>query len=118
MKVMTKLIGIAILTTAISAPAFAQMYETPYGRTVATAPARVHARTISRQYDQQSYAMSPPQAGRHLWRILELRQYWRRQPGLQRNAAQLVGLDQRQRGRTGAAPFCFFLSSFRAQRPT
>lgn len=59
MKIMTKLIGIAILTTAISAPAFAQMYETPYGRTVATAPARVHARTIARHYDQQSYAMSP-----------------------------------------------------------
>lgn len=59
MKIMTKLIGIAILTTAISAPAFAQMYEAPYGRTVATAPARVHARTISRHYDQQSYAMSP-----------------------------------------------------------
>jgi hypothetical protein len=58
MKVMTKLIGIAILTTAISAPAFAQMYEAPYGRTVATAPARVHARTIPRHY-QQSYAMSP-----------------------------------------------------------
>jgi hypothetical protein len=63
MKIMTKLIGIAILTTAISAPAFAQMYEAPYGRTVATAPAtataRAHARTISRHYDQQSYAMSP-----------------------------------------------------------
>lgn len=59
MKIMTKLIGIAILTTAISAPAFAQMYETPYGRTVATAPTRVHARTIARHYDQQSYAMSP-----------------------------------------------------------
>ena len=59
MKIMTKLIGIAILTTAISAPAFAQMYEAPYGRTVATAPARVHPRTISRHYDQQSYAMSP-----------------------------------------------------------
>ena len=58
MKIMTKLIGIAILTTAISAPAFAQMYEAPYGRTVATAPARVHARTIPRHY-QQSYAMSP-----------------------------------------------------------
>jgi hypothetical protein len=62
MKVMTKLIGIAILTTAISAPAFAQMYETPYGRTVATAPARVHARTIARHYDQQSYAMYPRRA--------------------------------------------------------
>ena len=62
MKIMTKLIGIAILTTAISAPAFAQMYETPYGRTVATAPARVHARTIARHYDQQSYAMYPRRA--------------------------------------------------------
>ena len=63
MTVMTKLIGVAILTTAISAPAFAQMYEAPYGRTVVTAPARVHARTIARQYnqqyDQQAYAMSP-----------------------------------------------------------
>ena len=59
MKVMTKLIGIAVLTTAISAPAFAQMYEAPYGRTVATSHARAQARTISRHYNQQSYAMSP-----------------------------------------------------------
>jgi hypothetical protein len=56
---MKKLIGIAILTTAMSAPAFAQMYDAPNGRTVATSHARAHARAISRQYNQQSYAMSP-----------------------------------------------------------
>ena len=56
---MKKLIGIAILTTAMGAPAFAQMYEAPNGRTVANAPARAHARAVSRQYGQQSYAMSP-----------------------------------------------------------
>src|SRR6476646_8673314 len=50
----------------------------------------------------------PAQASRHLWRILELRQYWRRQPGLQRDAAHLVGLDQKQRGRTEPPPSIFF----------
>src|SRR6476620_3177286 len=54
----------------------------------------------------------PAQASRHLWRILELRQYWRRQPGLQRDAAHLVGLDQKQRGRTEPPPSIFFCRRF------
>ena len=63
---MKKLIGIVIVASTIGAPAFAQSYGASNrtghwftGGTVATAPVRVHSRTVSRQLGEQSYAMSP-----------------------------------------------------------
>ena len=115
MKIMTKLIGVAILTTAISAPALARDVRSSlwtYRRDRACASPRKDNLPALRPTELCDV---PPQASRHLWRILELR-HWRRQPGLQRNAAHLVGLDQRQRGRTRRRPLIFF-SGF-VPRPT
>jgi hypothetical protein len=63
---MNRLIGIVIVATTIGGPVFAQSYQASNragnwftGGTVATAPARVHSRTVSRHLGERSYAMSP-----------------------------------------------------------
>src|SRR4029077_7021474 len=85
-----------------------------YRRDCACASPRADDRTaIQSTIRSTSLCDVPPQAGRRLWRILELRQYWRRQPGLQRDAAHLVALNPEIKGGgPGTAPFYFFLSSF------
>ena len=105
---MKKLIGIVLVTMTIGTPAFAQYYETSnrpgywatgpcgYAASARSFKVAVSWRTVLR-------AVAPR---KHLWRILELRGYRRRQPWLQSAVDDLVGSAKgKEKGAARSSPF-------------